>query len=258
LRFDIGSNLFTAAPDLDIMVKRRKLDGLDTTQLPGPVAVHSDIGNLVDLDAGSARRLQGLYEFVSKQLPAHNSTPSADFATLYKPTAVDSIQSLPLKTLPRPTQTSKTDGNNILVLRGQPCPEWLVYVGETYKINPDFFVCHLESLTNLWEEHQYAKPFFTPATKHGFAQFTYVTLGEFPANAGIEEYTNLNQMRTMAEREMTEYLTSLEGNINKGASAVRKFHVLDEKHFAIEQQASICFQQIEEKSWTGMLQIPLN
>jgi hypothetical protein len=232
-----------------LLTNASKTKGFGTPPLPVETQLPMEVLTM-DIDAVLLSRLQVLYKFVSEQSPIHNSAPLTEFATLYKLTTSGSIETFPLWTLPQLMQASKLAGNNILFLRGQPCPEWLAYVGATYRIDPSFFFRHLDFLTNRWRMQYYAQPAI-PSTQYYMAQFTYVTLGRFPATAGIGDHTSLNQRRSNAEKGMTEYLTALWGQVSKGASIIRELHVLNEKHFAIEQQVSICFQQTEEKNWTG-------
>jgi hypothetical protein len=234
-----------------LLTNASRTKGFGTPPLPIDTRLPVEVLTM-DLDAVLLSRLQVLYTFVSEQSPIHSSAPLTDFATLYKLTTPGSIEIFPLWTLPQLRQASTLEGNNILFLRGQPCPEWLAYVGATYRIDPSFFFRHLDFLTNRRKMQYYAQPAIE-STQCYMAHFTYITLGEFPATAGIEGYTDLNQMRSNAEQDMIKYLTALEGQISQGASIIRGFHVLDRKHFAIEQQVSICFQQTEEKDWTGKI-----
>jgi hypothetical protein len=201
-----------------------------------------------------ASMLRGSHKTTSKYLPEYNPTPSPDFATLYRLTGDTSVHGIALNALPQLTQFSESESNNIVFLRGQPCPQWLVHLGSIYRIDPTFFLNHLSFLSNLSSERLFAQPSFTsmlPARR-----FSYFTIGKFSAGSMSKDQDHLDQLRDIAKREMTVYVNDLNERINRSispsASIVRAFHVLDEQHFVIEQQVSIYFQQTSEKGWTGM------
>jgi hypothetical protein len=148
---------------------------------------------------------------------------------------------------------TSSKGNNILFLRGQPCPEWLVYVGVTCQIDPEYFFRHLDFLSNFSSRRYFAQPSLVSASQN-VIQFSYMTIGEGFSQNGENERANVDNSRHSATKEMMEYFNDLgkrvDGSRSRSESMVRAYHILDHKHFAIEQQVSICFQQLE-KGWTG-------
>lgn len=188
-----------------------------------------------------------------KQSPTYKPKPSLDFATLYR---LHSEGRLGLEQLTAPAQLSQytsSEVNNILFLRGQPCPEWLVHIGVSCQIDPEYFSRHLDFLSNLSSRRYFAQPSLV-STSQNVIQFNYMSIGECSGQYAGNEQSSIDNLRYSATREMTEYFNDLgkrvDGSRSRSDSMVRAYHILDRKHFAIEQQVSICFQQLD-KSWTG-------
>jgi hypothetical protein len=164
---------------------------------------------------------------------------------------------VPLKAPVELSQYTSSEVNNILFLRGQPCPEWLVHVGVACLIDPEYFSRHLDFLSNLSSRRYFAQPSLV-STSQNVIQFSYMTVGEDYNQHGGNDQSNVDDLRHSATREMTEYFNDLGKRVDASRSIsesmVRAYHILDRKHFAIEQQVSICFQQ-HDKGWTGMLDL---
>ncbi|KAH7348147.1 hypothetical protein BKA66DRAFT_382139, partial [Pyrenochaeta sp. MPI-SDFR-AT-0127] len=143
----------------------------------------------------------------------------------------------------------------ILFLRGQPCPQWLVYAGIVFHLDPEYFFRHLSFLSNLSSKRYFAQPSLM-STSRNVIQLNYMTIGEFSTQLGDIDQIELDDLRDSAVRKMSEYYNDLGKRVSRNASSsesmVRAYHVLDKNHFAIEQQASICLGTTE-KGWTAVV-----
>lgn len=85
-----------------------------------------------------------------------------------------------------------------------------------------------------------------------------MTIGEDFGHNGGNERLDIDTSRHNATREMQNYFNDLSkrvtGTQSSVESMVRAYNILDSRHFAIEQQVSICFQQLE-KGWTSKFKL---
>jgi len=150
-----------------------------------------------------------------------------------------------------------SDANNVLFLRGQPCPQWLVQAGTLYHIDPEFFFRHL-SFLSMSSKQYFAQPSLLSMSR-SILQLNYMTIGEFPTQRGDMDQSELDHLRESTRKNMLTYFNELgkkiDRNMSSSESIVRAYHVLDKHHFAIEQQATICLG-MTEKGWTGKRQRP--
>ncbi|KAJ8110763.1 hypothetical protein OPT61_g6474 [Boeremia exigua] len=189
------------------------------------------------------------YENPSRHSPSYRPTPSSDFATLYRIHSDGRLQLIELASPLHLGQYTESNVNNILFMRGQPCPQWLVHAGVACRIDPEFFSRNLDFLSSRM---YFAQPSLV-STSQNVIQFTYMTIGERSGHFGDHNRLDVDDLRHSAKQDMLEYFNDLAKRVDRSASRsesmVRAYHVLDRKHFAIEQQVSICFQQLD-KGWT--------
>jgi hypothetical protein len=144
-----------------------------------------------------------------------------------------------------------SDTNNILFLRGQPSPEWLVQVGVSYHVDPEFFSRHLDFLSYMSGKNYYAQPSL-PTARNMF-QLSYTTIGQFPQSTFVNQRA-LDDLRVSAAEYMSAYYRDIGNKINRkmsdSESIVRAYHVLDKQHFAIEQRISV-YVHFTGENWTG-------
>jgi hypothetical protein len=128
---------------------------------------------------------------------------------------------------------------------------WLVQVGISLKVDPEFFFRHLDFLSSLSSENVFAQPSLVSASSN-VMQFSYITIGENRQPYATTAQQDIDNLRHCAAKDMAEYYNRLAKSIDRsqGQSLVRQYHFLDDKHFAIEQRASICFQKLD-RDWTG-------
>ncbi|KAF2205661.1 hypothetical protein GQ43DRAFT_427866 [Delitschia confertaspora ATCC 74209] len=145
--------------------------------------------------------------------------------------------------------------NGLLFFLGQPSPEWLAHAGTAYHIDPEFYHRHLDFLYTLGREDYFSHPSLVTASRH-IIQLNYMTIGKFRSQLQHSNQEHLDALRHSITSEMGEYLTTISKRITTSSplfeSIVRSYHILDADHFAIKQQVSICFTQIE-KAWTVVI-----
>lgn len=183
----------------------------------------------------------------------HNGNLSDDFITLNKCTSKGAIEYCEPQTPEKLRQHADTEANNILFLRGQPCPAWVANAGASYHVDPEFFYRHLELFLSMSRKQYFAQPSLV-STSRNIIQLKYMTIGEFPGWMSNIGQSGIEVLRISADKDMVEYFNYLGKQIAKSSSSsesiVRSYHILDEHHFAIEQQATICLSQTA-KGWTG-------
>ncbi|KAF1947044.1 hypothetical protein EJ02DRAFT_508222 [Clathrospora elynae] len=188
----------------------------------------------------------------SKRSPTYNYKLASDFATLYKYVTERPAEYYALAALEELVHHANSEANNILFLRGQPCPQWLVQAGASYHVDPEFYLRHLDFLSSMSAKQYFAQPSLI-STSRNIIQLKYMTIGEFPPQLGDIDQHELGDLRNAATRELAEYFNELGKKVSRNMSAsesiIRGYHVLDKNHFAIEQQASICLG-LTEKGWT--------
>jgi hypothetical protein len=200
-----------------------------------------------------AETLRKPFDHSAKRSPTYNYKYAADFATLYKYAKETPVEYHTLGVPVELVQHAKSESNNILFLRGQPCPQWLVQAGISYHIDPEFFFRHLDFLSHMSSKQYFAQPLLM-STSRNIIQLKYMTIAEFPPQLSDLDQHGLDELRGAAMRDMAEYFNNLGKKVARNTSAaesiVRGYHVLDNNHFVIEQQASICLG-LSDKGWTG-------
>jgi len=193
------------------------------------------------------------FETLNKSSSAVEYTPRFNFASLYTFTGEEQVEFSQPKSPKELEKHAESGSNSLLFLLGQPCPEWLVYAGVTYHIDPEFFQRHLNFMSTLGRKNYFSYPALLSGSRH-MINLSYMTIGEFPGQLAGSNQEELDVLRNSVDNEMEEYFNIIGRKITTSSplfeSIVRSYHVLDKEHFAIQQQISICFAQTE-KAWTG-------
>lgn len=193
------------------------------------------------------------FETPNKSSSTVEYTPRFDFASLYTFTGGKQAEFSQPKSPKELDKHAEAGSNSLMFLLGQPCPEWLVYAGVAYHIDPEFFQRHLNFMSTLGRKNYFSYPNLLSGSRH-MMQLSYMTIGEFPSQSAGSNQEEVDAFRNSVDSEMEEYFNTIGRKITTTSplfeSIVRSYHVLDKEHFAIQQQISICFAQTE-KAWTG-------
>lgn len=141
----------------------------------------------------------------------------------------------------------------ILFLRGRPSSEFLAHIGAMYRIDPEFFQRHLDFHSTTGRLNYFPLPSLRSSSSY-IIRLRYMTLGQWNGQGENLGRSAVDVARRDSEKEMIKYRNllnlSIERDQDLGDSIVRAFLVVDEKHFALEQEISICVNR-SESGWTG-------
>lgn len=161
----------------------------------------------------------------------------------------------PQDVLQQPDANAKCDAKGGLVfMRGLPSSEWLVNLGATYRVDPEFFQRHLDFFSTAGRINHYP-PVSMPSSSSYMVELRYMTI----AKQGIFEPgitpEKVQRLRADAKAETNTYLTGLSSSIDRdeesGSSVVRGVWVFNSGHLVIEQAMSLCVNR-SDGPWTGM------
>jgi hypothetical protein len=148
-----------------------------------------------------------------------------------------------------------SETGHLLFLRGNPTPEWLNTIGYKCNVDPEYFLRHLDFRSIAGKPDYFSLPSL-PSSNGNFLRLHWTTIGsrgpKFEINGHDQE--GIERLRNEGARMMAQYLDDTRSDRRMKAcdSFVRRFAVHDETHFSIEQDVSVCVNQIG-KSWIGML-----
>lgn len=141
---------------------------------------------------------------------------------------------------------AETERSNIILLRGHPSPDWLNFIGATFDVDPEFFRRHLDFRYAKTLPHDFSQPTL-PAATSNMTRLRISTIGcrwDKWGNSKQMSQKSLDNFRADAAKSMTDYSATLsrgrDADIATGDSVVRSFTVLDNEHFIIEQDISVC------------------
>ena len=180
---------------------------------------------------------------------AHSFSPSSSatnerlksFALLY--TLEEGNRSFPAPkplTFPLPTlyageqaEDSKVNGAMIF-MRGYPSKDWLLEIGATYNVDPEFFRRHMSYLQT---KPAMPIPTVLSSSQKTIFQLSITTLGFQDAQGN----GSVNDKRKYASKSMNDYLKSLQspGRWSCSDSVVRSYAAHDISEFSIQQVATI-------------------
>ena len=149
-------------------------------------------------------------------------------------------------------QLEETRGS-ILFLRGQPSADLLANIGAVYRIDPEYFLRHLEVISTLGLTNSFSTPTL-PSSFGNFIQLRYITIGRSSALGPKIDPQSIDTLRANACKEQNAYVGRLardiEADLGVGNSITRDFHIFEDGHFALEKEISLYIARIEG-SWMG-------
>ena len=139
----------------------------------------------------------------------------------------------------------------MIFMRGHQPPECLTRLGSMCKINPLFFLRHLEY---RWS-YKSLKLFSSrslPSASFNTIRLPIITLGEREEEVGWSGNFQAQDVRAKSETAMTNYLHDVtrEFKLQAGNSIVRAFNVHNARYFSIEQEVTVTVQARDNK-WLG-------
>ncbi|MCJ1265321.1 hypothetical protein MMC22_005197 [Lobaria immixta] len=136
--------------------------------------------------------------------------------------------------------------HSVVFLRGLPSPMWLSTIGGIYRVDPEFFQRHLEFWSAVGRIDYFPLPSL-PSTSGKMIELTYISIGQRETPGRNHRPREINSMRQASHKAMSKYIHDINTHMETGAapgnSIVRRFDILDETHFAIEQRISIYMDQ---------------
>jgi hypothetical protein len=132
-------------------------------------------------------------------------------------------------------------GGQLVFLKGYPTRDWLNLIGSRYLVDPEFFARHLDFLSPMTSASSFTVPAL-PSSSWNMMQLQVTTIGSRDCERRAYKQEEIDAMRHSKKTEMASYDQELSaGNgIRVGNAMVCHCSTLDETHFAIEQQISVC------------------
>ncbi|KAF2815317.1 uncharacterized protein BDZ99DRAFT_435597 [Mytilinidion resinicola] len=137
-------------------------------------------------------------------------------------------------------------------MRGHPSPEWLLAIGESYQLDPEFFQRHIDS--SISRQDNFSSPPL-PSASTLMIKLRITTLGVSPQTSkSLDEQWNLENLRLQNAKPMNDYhhKTKKLSDSKLGDSILRECSVHDFQHFSIEQDISIHVIKTW-KGWVGIV-----
>ncbi len=219
-----------------------------TTLFPGDI--YNDLNKFLKHDP-----IPGKY---AEDLPAHGPTA---FATLFKLNRQEDCHSKqmtfdafndPARCIESMQRSVDESEPQVLFLRGHPSPEWISSIGAFCHVDPEFFRWFLR-YRSIPDNDQFFSA--APTIFSNIICLKFTTIG---CKDGRDRSSQnaVDRLRIQVANDMSKYRTSLmdDRDFKRGDSIVRGFHVLDEKHCVIEQEASVTVLHVG-KTWIGKPQI---
>lgn len=241
------SLLAVTTTDYSEAVAFHTLQSSKTTLFPGDI--YNDLTKFLKHTPNSGKR--------NEDLPAHSPTA---FATLFKlnrqrchseQPAFDAFND-PATCIQSMQRSVEECEPQVLFLRGHPSPEWISSVGAFCHVDPEFFRWFLR-----YRSFPDSDQFFSaaPTTFSEIFHLKFTTIGCKDARDRSNQNA-VDRLRKQAANDMSIYRTLLKNDrdFKQGDSIVRDFHVLDEKHCVIDQEASVTILDVG-KTWIGKPQI---
>jgi hypothetical protein len=148
----------------------------------------------------------------------------------------------------------QSSSGRIIFLRGYPSAEWLRCFGARYKIDPGFFKKHLSFLETGLKGSNFLSSDL-PSSSLNYFQLRLTTIGSRQASKARQGGKYLEKERNAAKEAMDSYSHGLRlgRGWRPGDSIVRRYTLLDDEHFGIEQMATIYFGRTDksQNDWYG-------
>ena len=128
--------------------------------------------------------------------------------------------------------------SQIVFLKGFPSSEWLLGVGALCEIDPEFFRLHLQFRD---KKECHTSPSL-PSSLERIIRLRICTVGSREDKKGTSDQYRIEKLRREASeaKRLYEHDLGRAHGFKRGDSIVRAYHVLDEKHFLLEQAISVC------------------
>ena len=128
--------------------------------------------------------------------------------------------------------------SQIAFLKGFPFSEWLLGIGALCQIDPEFFRLHLQ----FRDKKEYHASPSLPSSLEQIIRLRVCTVGAREDKKGTSDQHKVDKLRREASeaKRLYEHDLGRARGFKRGDSIVRAYHVLDEKHFVLEQAISVC------------------
>ncbi|KAH1982797.1 hypothetical protein KXW88_003989 [Aspergillus fumigatus] len=194
-----------------------------------------------------ARYLQQPYEAQVPDLVANkhdaNIDPVFNFVTFYNLDPSTEIRetyiSSPDVFESKAKELADSPYGRLIFMRGHPSPEWLLTIGATYQVDPEFFRRHLDFRHGL-RDH-YSLPSL-PSTLSTALTLRVATIGASVAKTKTDsEQDTIEILREENKLRLNEYREKLKSltQMKLGDSIVRDLSIHDLQQFSIEQDISL-------------------
>ena len=145
------------------------------------------------------------------------------------------------------TQRSISTTHNALVfMRGYSSPSWLKVVGSSYRVDPEFLQRHLQIRSSIGEPDYFALPSL-PSSSSNTIRLRVTTIGAWERSGCLLGQNEIDRLRADSAEAMDDYKDEVRRghSLMVGSSIVRQFSAFDGENFAIEQDISMCQQDIQ-------------
>ncbi|KAK3935818.1 hypothetical protein QBC46DRAFT_42372 [Diplogelasinospora grovesii] len=194
-----------------------------------------------------ARYLQQPYEARAPDLVARNNdtqkTPTFTFVTLYNldPAAEERESQInsPDGFESKAAEMANSPHGRLIFMRGHPSPEWLLSIGATYRVDPEFFRRHLDFRQGLRDHYWLPSP---PSSLNTALRLRITTIGASVSKARTSsEQDVIEALRELSQSRLSDYREKLKSlaEMKLGDSIMRDFSVHDLEQFTIEQDISL-------------------
>ncbi|WPB07567.1 uncharacterized protein RHO25_012228 [Cercospora beticola] len=135
--------------------------------------------------------------------------------------------------------------NHVLFMQGHPSPSWLNAIGAKYRIDPEFWLQHLDFRASVGRPDHFSLPGL-PSKRTHFIRLRSSTIGHRDLGARFVDQRAVDKLRDEAAQGMKKYFRALKraSGWQVGDMIVREFSVLDGRHSMFEQDISIFTKEI--------------
>lgn len=136
--------------------------------------------------------------------------------------------------------------SHVLFMAGYPTSEWLTTIGSLIQVDPQHYERHLSF---LYRQSYYTSPSL-PSTEQNIIFLRFITLGRRYSKGNTQEHIDRLRKHGASEMEQYQHYLKLNREVKPGDSIVRRYSVLDDEHFSIEQDISVSLN-FTGKQWVG-------
>ena len=145
---------------------------------------------------------------------------------------------------------ASVNDSTIVFMRGHQPPGCLTRIGANFKIDPYFFLRHLEYLWSL-RPLKFSSPCLLSASTR-ILRLKLFTLGQREEKGGRSSNAQLEILRAKSQSSMIDYQRNVthEYMLNPGNSIVRTFNVHSARYLSVEQEVTVTVQA-KDSGWSG-------